>query len=253
MKTDMIKKRIKIYGERNTGTKYLVKLVRLNLDVFILRGGVRHSFVPSFLRKTEAAKDLFFRMTFSQNLGWKHAIAPDPAYLKKMRIYSNDLLFLTISKNPYSWLLSLFRRAYHQKKMTDSFEDFLTTPWETVARERSRKEFENPIVMWNEKNRSYLDLNRDGVACMNLKYEDLLKDPKKVIDDIISTFSIRRKQGSFMNCLLSTKDKGKKDYNYYRKYYLQEQWREKLDTNIINIINKYLDAEIMERFDYKRL
>ncbi|MBW1914379.1 MAG: hypothetical protein JRI86_05510 [Deltaproteobacteria bacterium] len=216
----MIKKRIKIYGERNAGTKYLVKLARLNFDVFILRGEARHSFVPSFLRKTEAAKDLFFRMTFSQNLGWKHAIAPDPAYLKKMQIYSNDLLFLTISKNPYSWLLSLFRRAYHQKKKMDSFEDFLTTPWETVARERSRKEFENPIVMWNEKNRSYLDL---------------------------------RKQGSFMNCLLSTKNKGKKDYNYYRKYYLQEQWREKLDTNIIKIINKYLDAEIMERFDYKRL
>ncbi|RME83007.1 MAG: hypothetical protein D6775_09300 [Caldilineae bacterium] len=126
---------VKILGERNTGTHYLEKLLRLNLDVRVLPGSA-----PRRLRRhfpgNEAVLDLYFRLTAFANLGWKHALAPAPDALRRSRWARRGLVILTLSKNPYAWLLSLYRHPYHYSGPLPSFERFLQSPWRTVRRER---------------------------------------------------------------------------------------------------------------------
>ena len=107
------KPKVKIYGERNTGTNYLYDLIDHNLKVNLFRGVVSQPFgrIAGYSPFTQFLKDRYFQFTFADNLGWKHSLPHDPAFIKQ-KIKADDLLFITITKNPYSWLLSLFRRPF---------------------------------------------------------------------------------------------------------------------------------------------
>src|SRR5690554_5707917 len=98
---------IKVYGERNTGTNYLEQLLELNVDLPRLPGVVP-SFVARLDRGAEASRDAWFRLTRRWNLGWKHQAAPTPAQRASWRC--GGVLFVTLTKNPYSWALSMHRR-----------------------------------------------------------------------------------------------------------------------------------------------
>jgi hypothetical protein len=110
-------KLIKIYGERNTNTNYLGELISLNLDVAEVLGVVPQSMrrIQTRLPVKNALRDIYFQFTYARNLGWKHAKVEDPAHIRKYSLVkNNEVRFITLTKNPYSWLLSLFRRPYHQ-------------------------------------------------------------------------------------------------------------------------------------------
>jgi hypothetical protein len=247
--------KVKIYGERNTGTGYLTQLIQLNLDVEMLAGSL-----PWLLDRlaggNESIRDLYFRTTARRNLGWKHTQVSGLEELKEARI--DDVVFITLTKNPYSWLLSLYRRPYHGKqnhgKQTmDSFAAFLQSPWPTVERENHVEAFPNPIVMWNEKNRAYLNLNQ-GICVQNLRYEDLLRDPEVVITDLATTYAMPRKQAEFVNLTQSTKEADPdKGFNYYHAYYLEERWRDKFDPSLLTLVNESLDEEVVKRFRYEMI
>lgn len=243
--------RIKIYGERNTGTNYLQKLITKNLEVTMLRGTVPAKWIR-FIRNSEIGRDLYFRLAFSRTLGWKHAIAPTPKDLEKIGICHRTVFFVTLTKNPYSWLLSLYRRPYHSRNELMSFEEFLVTPWKTVGRENGPNAFSNPVAMWNCKNRSYLEL--DGRSpVVNLRYEDLLADPESVIHRIANRFDVKLRGKAVINVDQSTKEKSVKDFQYYREYYLQQNWKRELGREAIDIINDRLDEQLLTYFGYDRL
>jgi hypothetical protein len=243
---------VKIYGERNTGTNFLFKLLRLNLRADLLRG-----VVPSYVRipfpQNETVRDLYFKLTFGWNLGWKHRLAPSPDSVRETRIYSDRLCFVTLTKNPYSWLLSLYRRPHHYQGELTTFEQFLNAPWTTVRRANAPPEFPNPIIMWNEKSAAYLRL-REGMPTATLRYEDLLADPERALSRVAVRFSIEKSGSYFENVTASTKEKGGgKGFEYYQQYYLGEQWRTELQPAALRIINEYLDFELMSQFGYERL
>ena len=243
---------IKIYGERNTGTNYLLKLLRRNLEVDLLRG-----VVPWYVRipfpQSELARDLYFAVTSRWNLGWKHCLAPLPAAVRALRGHSDNLLFVTLTKNPYSWLLSLYRHPHHYRRELGTFQQFLTAPWATVRREKTVSEYPNPIIMWNEKNTAYLRLAAE-MPTANLKYEDLLADPEQTLVQLATRYSIKRSRPDFANVIASTKEReGAKDFSYYQNYYLHEQWRAELQALALHTINKYLDFDLMRQFGYKKL
>jgi hypothetical protein len=175
-----------------------------------------------------------------------------PDILSRYHIASSSPLFVTITKNPYSWLLSLYDRPYHQHyKKKPSFEDFLTTKWVTVMRENGPKTFSSPVALWNIKNASYLTL-RNNFKVINLKYENLLADPKKTIDLIRSQLNLQTINNTFVNLELSTKENSK-NHDYYKKYYLDEIWKGKLNPKIIDIINNKLDYQVMKSYGYNKL
>jgi hypothetical protein len=104
------------------------------------------------------------------------------------------------------------------------------------------------VILWNEKNKAYMRI-KDDFPVLNLRYEDLLVEPEKVIEKIIDFCGCGKQKSYFTNVRESTKEDSK-NYSYYRDYYLKEKWREKLSEQSIKIINKHLDPEVLKFYNY---
>ncbi|MFC3285781.1 hypothetical protein [Litchfieldella rifensis] len=245
---------LKIYGERNTNTNYLSKIIRRNLNVQELPGTVpkRIDSIQSAFPGDEFLKDVYFMFNFTRNLGWKHAKVKERKEIESAKVYKeNRIFFITITKNPYSWLLSLHKRPYHQTHLKNlSFSGFIESEWKTVRRENVGRNLNSPVDLWNVKNRSYQNL--DGLDVIHLTTEEIFESPEAVVDKIQNRFSLDRVSEKFMDYNKSIKEKGK-DSGYYRQYYLEEKWRSKLTCNAVDKINQSLDRSLMERFGYEML
>lgn len=251
----MNKKLVKIYGERNTGTNYLSRLIHLNLDVEELPGIAPKKIVQlqNRLPGREWVKDMYFDWSFASNLGWKHMKVKSPNFLEDTVATSKNVSFVTLTKNPYSWLLSLHKRPYHGDRNSpqEDFEAFLTNEYKPKGRDNVGNSKTNSTQLWNAKNASYIDLAKvfSGVT---VRYEDLLDDPKQTLTKICQGWDVDWDESSFENYSDSTKD-SHKDANFYRDYYLGEKWREKLSPQAVEIINSEVDAELMAHFGYERI
>lgn len=259
-------KSLKLFGERNSGTTYLEALIARNLDVPMLRGVVSEAWLKDN-DLTENALDLFFMLTGADNLGWKHAMAPSAADLAAD--HHGAVVFVTLTKNPYAWLLSLYRRPNHRggngsrslwpllhSSWADTdrppFDAFVSTAWPAVGRDRISGDFRDPVDIWNRKNRSYLDL-ATRAPCLNLRYEDLIRDPRAAIERLAATFDLRRSDRYFENVDSSLQGAPGQSFADYRAHYLNEAWRETLDDRHLRLINDRLDHAVMTRFGYDLL
>jgi hypothetical protein len=251
----MAKAVLKLYGERNTGTNYMHKLLAANLDVRLLRG-VPPRVLNVFIRwnklpYTEKVQDAFHRLSFRYDLGWKHAFAPSPGDIMRLRVPRAGLRFVTVSKNPYAWALSLYGKPYNYYPVWEtkpSFEEFLVSPPPFLARERAPRGLRDPIDVWNRKNASYFGLST-AFPTANLRYEDVLDNPRKAVEELVVTLDVPKRRGGFENRERSTKER-EKDFWHYRDYYLQQRWRERLEPQHIELINERLDGSIVERLGY---
>ncbi|MCD4788842.1 MAG: hypothetical protein K8R37_02485 [Bacteroidales bacterium] len=207
---------IKIYGERNSGTIYLEWLVKKNLNTEILE---------------------------TYDLGWKHRLAPTEDEISEKT--KKDVLFLCLVKNPYSWLLSMHKRPYfHESLRKLSFSDFI---------KYSYGDYRNPIIMWNLKNQSYLDLSNFVENHKIVRYEDVLKDPVTTINSLADKYGFK-KPVFFKNIQnLLTNTHGMKSRKFHKDYFINEEWKKRLHNSNINHINKYLDKDLMEKFNYSFL
>jgi hypothetical protein len=95
-------KSIKVYGERNTNTNYIDKLIALNLNVIQIPG-----IAPASIRKLQRAlpgnelvRDMYFYLAYRHNLGWKHTCVKTQARLNQYKLVDSNLLFLTLTKKP---------------------------------------------------------------------------------------------------------------------------------------------------------
>lgn len=241
---------LKLYGERNTGTNYLLKLLRKNVDVTLLR-----SEIPSNWRKwqnrvpgNESIRDLYFKLNFKQNLGWKHTAVPTPDELERYTLFQHpDLKFLTLTKNPYAWILSLHKRPYHRyyDGPAQTLLDFVQTPWKTVHRDGvSKRVLASPVELWNLKVASYDNLPVDKT--LHLTSLELIAYSEAVVNQIVNQFGFPLKSATFVDHEESTKD-ASKDRDWYRDYYVNERWRDKLTPEVIEAINSYLDKDLVVR------
>lgn len=245
---------VKIYGERNTGTNYLSALMELNFFCRQLPG-----FVPKavmglqlLLPGREGVRDYWFEKTFSRNLGWKHMQVQSADQLQQVATFSASLHFLTLTKNPYSWLLSMHRRPYHQHYRSQmSLEEFLEAEWQLAGRDNVDQSVANPIELWNIKNSSYENLAA-RFPVLQLTYESLLCSPLETLKRIEDEFRLKRLNPELQNYEQSTKDSDR-DATYYRDYYLKERWRSKLTRKAVETINQHLDHGLVDRFGYQVL
>lgn len=245
-----MQKKIKIFGERNTNTNYMSQLIELNLKVKEIYGNVPSKVMSlqEALPGNELVRDIYYYLTYARNLGWKHTCLKPHDELSKYKLVNNNLVILTITKNPYSWLLSLHRNPYHQY-ITDnpSFEDFLLRQWKTIGRDNVNTVLNNPMELWNIKNKSYIQPENNRL--INITTESIFNDPEAIIQNISNQYSIERKTDKFVNYERSTKDKNKGSA-YYRDFYLLEKWRDNLSADAIDIINESIDKELMSHFGY---
>jgi hypothetical protein len=239
-----MKLKLKIFGERNTGTNYLAKLIENNFEVEILRGAISKGSIFTF---REWTKDLFFKFTRNRNLGWKHSIID----LNLVLNHKEKPIIITLTKNPYSFLLSLYNRPYHYKGNKSSpFLSFLKEKWKLTDRDNCKeKSLNTPIELWNIKNKSYINLLKDYTDCLLFTYEELLENPNKVISSISEKLNIPLKE-KFKNYNDSTKNDNK-DFNDYQNYYLNELWKRELNNDEIIFINSKLDLNVLSYFGYE--
>ena len=233
-----MKLKVKIFGERNTGTNYLTKLIENNFEVEILKGAISKGSVFTF---REWSKDLFFKVSRRGNLGWKHSTIDVNLVLN----HKEKPVIITLTKNPYSFLLSLYNRPYHYKGNKPSlFLSFLKENWKLTDRDNCKeKSLNTPIELWNIKNKSYIDLLRDYTDCLLFTYEELLENPNKVISSISEKLNIPLKE-KFINYDDSTKNDNKY-FNDYQDYYLNELWKKELNDDEITFINSKLDLNVL--------
>lgn len=230
------------------------KLIQLNLDAKQLSG-----LAPRYIKKIqkilpgkEWLRDRYFSASLPQNLGWKHTRVVSVEELRSYDVTERAICFVSVTKNPYSWLLSLYRKPYsHQYSANKSdFETFLQAPWKTVTRDNCENQLASPIALWNIKNASYLQLvNLNG---LNITTESTIQDPESVITKISNHFSIDRLSTKFLNYEKSTKDKTR-DFTYYQDYYLNQRWRNNLSEQATSIINATVDRNLMSHFGYEVL
>lgn len=253
----MTKPLLKIYGERNTGSGYLTRLIEQNLHVKIIPGELPATVLKQIrklkrLVSEERIEGMYFDAFFYRNLGWKHMLVKNAKDLCKYAVCSRNLSFVTITKNPYSWLLSLHRNPYHHyHSRKQDFETFLTSAWKTLPQENAPEMISSPVELWNIKNSSYLQL-KDHLPTFNIRYETLINEPGQSLELLSKNFAYKWKVSRFKNREHSTKEKDK-DLNFYRDYYLNEKWKEKLSSGLISIINDQLDDNLMKYFNYQKL
>jgi hypothetical protein len=246
-------KLIKMYGERNTNTNYMSKLIQLNLNAKEIPGVIPPIIMKlqNVLPGRELVRDIYFYLTYGKYLGWKHTCVKSQDALNKYQLVNSNLVFLTITKNPYSWLLSLYRRPYHQYYSDNpSFETFLQRQWKTIGRDNVKTILTSPIELWNIKNKSYLQL--DSKNSTNVTTEEIFENPEGVIQRLSQKHCIERKCERFFNYESSTKDRSKNSA-FYREYYISEKWRDDLSNEAIAIINESIDRELVSHFGYDLL
>ena len=240
---------LKVYGERNSGTRYLERLVAANLRVRLLRGEAPR-FVTWLGPDSEAMRDRYFRLTVRRNLGWKHRLPPDAAELAGPGSSGRTARFLTLVKNPYSWVLSMLRRPYSAARSYASLEELVTSPWHTVGRECAPAQFPDAVAMWNAKAAANLALPAGRTA--NLRYEDLIADPEARIDALARDLGLERRSEKFWNEQSSTKGSAQ-TFDDYRSYYLEGRWRGKLSDGEVGLISARLDPAVMSAYGYEIL
>jgi hypothetical protein len=247
--------RIKLYGERNCGTKFCEKTLRLNLDSEWL-SGIMPPRWKKLARKCKIdmlAANTYFKFTEKHNLGWKHTLVD----ANRIGASPDDLantVFVTVTKNPYAWLLSMHKRPHHVRyKRKLQFQAFLEQFWPAIGRENAPAGFANAVEVWNQKNRSYLTLDKD-YKVVHLTYEAFVGDPQSALQEVATKAGVALGQIKEVTHELRFKNADtSKDKAYFQDYYLNERWREKLSPENIRYINKHLDPELMAFYGYNML
>jgi len=252
----------KIYGERNTGTNYLAALVEQNLETLLIPGTMPKGAMSRradarwqtrlgrshWQRFVQRRVNRYFEQQFAQTLGWKHSL---PSVDALRAVAAPDTRFLTLTKNPYSWLLSLHRRPYQFVPVPEAFEDFVTMPWHPLPRDRMDGPVASPVELWNRKNAAYLELGK-AFRCANVVYEELVADPTAGVAAIAAALELGRRRGDVVNVEESTKGDDQ-SFASYRDHYVNERWRAELSADAVRRVNERLDRGVCERFGYEIL
>ncbi len=178
--------KIKVMGERNSGTNFLEQTLAQNFDVSVLPRAMRPTKVqqfiltrrgtPNFLKPylRERFSDWRHKKVLGENGGWKHAVISQN--LVDQFIQPKDFLLICSIRHPVSWARSMHENPFHAMgKVPASFDAFISSPWKTRARDGLNNEtLPSPLVLWAEKVSSYLEFAANFDNIHVVRYEDLL-------------------------------------------------------------------------------
>lgn len=207
----MIVQSFKIFGERHTGTNALSSFIIENFNIKFL---------------------------YYDYLGWKHRLAPNETEIQKFA--TQETIFLFTFRNPYSWLKAMHRDPYyyHYPKITElNFFEFVQFQIE---------DYENLIMLWNQKNSSYLEMINKVPISMLVKVEDFHNDQQSYFNKISSKIEFN---GNFIPMDRYLNGRGQSsDKSVTESLSIPNLSREEIE-----VINRYLDKDLMKELNYNLL
>lgn len=251
--------KIKIYGERNTGTNFLEDLIRLNFDCEVVKSNLpgpiksllkglreRKSLHLDFL--DEPIKDFFHTWVYARRYGWKHKLLEPSA---GATIHEAGLRYLLTNRDPYAWLHSMYKRPHNLGVNTRdmSFAEFLSTPCHTVRREGVPfRKYSNPVEIWTIKSQA-MQKFFDERSCQIITHEQMVLNPEEALAKFAQQTNLP------MNDKLqvpqsSTKKDGRTKADIERVI-LDREWLAHYRTTDLAFVNQYLDVDTMSYFGYE--
>jgi len=207
----LIVQSFKIFGERHTGTNALSSFIIENFNIKFL---------------------------YYDYLGWKHRLAPNETEIQKFA--TQETIFLFTFRNPYSWLKAMHRDPYyyHYPKITElNFFEFVQFQIE---------DYENLIMLWNQKNLSYLEMINKVPISMLVKVEDFHNDQQSYFNKISSKIEFN---GNFIPMERYLNGRGQSS----DKSVTESLTIPSLSREEIEVINHYLDKDLMKELNYNLL
>jgi hypothetical protein len=234
---------VKIFGERNTSTNALDRIIRANSGS-VPAPSVAVAIDPSIqwkikacnlLHRLEPARSLAHRLredaidrvfrTAPDRFAWKHTATR----FRTVEDFEGLAVLVTV-RNPASWVQSLYRNPYHiPGQRPASLDAFLDSSLPTVGRERLEGKLYRPLDLYEEKLRSYLaffgQLERAGIPWRLVHFETLVTDQPAgfaAIRDLL------RAPADHFEPLQSSTKSQRKSLEDYREYYSTERWRDEM-------------------------
>lgn len=241
---------LKVAGERNSGTNYVTQLIHQNYSVELRNG----AFSPTLKRiglNAELLQDIYHSIrTFFYGDFWKHSFLDD---ILVRKVVQRNIKVVIVIKNPYSYLNSLYNKPYHlalSRKL--SFLSFLKTPLRFPRREKVNNGY-SPIELWNLKHKKYIHLSeRLPENFIIIRYEDLLlkKDILVQLKRLEARFGLVRKNEN----LISTVNVQKRDNLFSNSVdaYINEDWKAQFTQEHFDLINNFLDNEVIKKLGYEK-
>lgn len=251
---------VKVFGERNTGTRALIKMLTSQPHVGLRPQGASRAPETSELHAViEATYSGRWRKIYRDALldtaqvaacptkTWKHA-APvwDAAFTE------NKAHVVFCIRNPYSWVLSLANRPYHQRgPKPKSLLEFVTQPWLTLGRDNTAPILRSPMALWNLKLASYgTFVKRANVPTATMKFEHFVGDPVTEVTKLLTDFDIRYENIK----KIGTSTKGStRTQTEIAAYYRAERWKDDLTEDLVQAINRFTDWRVAEKYGYEKL
>jgi len=225
---------VKIYGERNTGTRFLQTLMKRNFVATILDGTAsteeretRKELVKNLDEWliTMIVKDRFEahanKRLVSESFGWKHT-NPPIEFLRSVPDRTAKTLFVALVKHPVYWTLSFQKRPYHSyfRYQTMSFHDFVRHIFIPTGRDNVDPAFYDSVVeLYAAKMDGYRRLAELGVPFELLRYEDLVRDIPGFLKRIETKHALaRRREKDIVRDASTKKGDAERLADYQAKY-----------------------------------
>lgn len=210
---------VKIHGLQRSGTNYLAYLVDQNFD------------------QTKALINAG---------GWKHGHYCAPWSL------GQEVHVLTITKNPYSWLVS----SYNYWKPDVSFDKYVKG--RIVVEKQAGTPFlylaANPVQHWNNMHYHWLSIRLNNKKSLVVPYELLVVMPQQVMEGVGIELGLKEKSGfaNTLNIMSAGEENPLPSSNEWkdRNYYANNEYMHKFSEDLIKFVNDQLDREVMGVLGY---
>ena len=247
---------IKIFGERNTGTRAIARIIKNNSKSFVYTKKETDMFgvflyLMHFFRliriKRKYKQYIKDHVYLKQNLTWqwKHCATNFESLDEVENVH-----FVFMVRDPLSWLLSFYKNPYERLiELPEQFGEFIHCEWKTSGRERLKRQTISSIKLYEKKLLYYKKfikfLECNNVSYSIIRFEDLIHDQETEFRKIEKFLDSPEKE--FEELKKSTKGRDK-NIDYYKNYYDNRLWLHEISDEIRK--DFHFNEELMRWLNY---
>lgn len=226
-------KNMLIYGLQRSGTNYLESLMKANFDVEFKIDHYTYS-LPIHKHFRPYSKPWFF-----PHLNLLHDFHYDSfdefdAHCQRL-LGIEDLRYVVVSKEPYSWYLSFNRFARREKIFYFMKKKYLNHLYMI--------DYTNFFKQWLK----FKDERPEKI--MLVRYESLLTDFENTMTGLKDHWDLEQISDSLQN--LQKVNMSKNFNEEKRQAYIEGKFYEKFSDKELRVLTGHLDPEVMERLGYQ--